>query len=106
MSVSKNLFEGRMKGMPSWPSPPNLLSFKIGDLLRCRISSQEKEIIKLYDELHQISDTNPEKLKIIRVKNRLKSGTNDLLINVRYNNNFLAEIQLKVKSKIKGSRFA
>jgi hypothetical protein len=40
MSVSFNLFLVSMRGMPSWPSPPNLLSFKIGDLLRCRISSQ------------------------------------------------------------------
>lgn len=40
MSVSSNLFQTHMRGMPSWPSPPNLLSFKIGDLLRCRISSQ------------------------------------------------------------------
>ena len=54
----------------------------------------------------KISETNPEKMKVIRVKNRLKTGTNDLLINIRYNNSFTGEVQLKVKSKSNQSRFA
>jgi hypothetical protein len=95
-----------MKGMPSWPAAPNLLSFKVGDLLRCRIASHEKEIVRIYEELQTMSDKSPEKLKIIRVKNRLKSGTNDLLVNVRYNNAFTAELQLKVKTKVAHSRFS
>jgi len=37
-------------------------------------------------------------MKIIRVKNRLKLGTNDILINVLYKNKYLCEIQLAVKS--------
>ena len=53
-----------------------------------------------------ISETNSEKLKVIRVKNRLKSGTNDLLLNVRFNNQLTAEIQLKVKLKSAQSRFS
>ena len=85
MSVSDTLYKAKMKGMPSWPSAPNLLSFKVGDLLRCRISSRQNQIVRLYHELHRISEAIPDKLKVIRVKNRLKSGTNDLLINVRFN---------------------
>jgi len=30
----------QMSGMPSWSSPPNLISFKIGDLMRCKFSSK------------------------------------------------------------------
>ena len=52
-----------------------------------------------------ISENNSDKMKVIRVKNRLKSGTNDLLLNVRYNNQVTAEIQLKIKSKSAQSRF-
>lgn len=37
-------------------------------------------------------------MKIIRVKNRLKLGTNDILINVIYMEKYLCEIQLAVKS--------
>lgn len=37
-------------------------------------------------------------MKIIRVKNRLKLGTNDILINVLYREKYLCEIQLAVKS--------
>ncbi len=37
-------------------------------------------------------------MKIIRVKNRLNYGTNDVLINVRFNNLITSEIQLEVSS--------
>jgi hypothetical protein len=40
----------------------------------------------------------PEKMKIIRIKNRLKLGTNDILINVKFNNLLTGEIQLAVSS--------
>jgi hypothetical protein len=32
---------------------------------------------------------NPEKLKIIRIKNRLRTQTNDILINVKFNNRLI-----------------
>ena len=37
-------------------------------------------------------------MKIIRVKNRLKLGTNDILINTIYKEKYLCEVQLAVKS--------
>lgn len=37
-------------------------------------------------------------MKIVRVKNRLKEGTNDILVNVLFNKTYLCEIQLAVKS--------
>ncbi len=37
-------------------------------------------------------------MKIIRIKNRLNLGTNDVLINVRFNNLITCEIQLAVSS--------
>jgi hypothetical protein len=37
-------------------------------------------------------------MKIIRVKNRLKLGTNDILINVLFYDRYLCEVQLAVKS--------
>lgn len=40
MFVSTEAFRTKLKAMASWTAPPNLLSFRIGDLLRCRISSQ------------------------------------------------------------------
>lgn len=39
----------------NWPFPPNLISFKVGDLMRCKYSSHEQEIIKIYNELIHIS---------------------------------------------------
>ena len=36
-----------------------------------------------------MSKTDPKTLKIIRVKNRLKLGTNDILINILYKDTFM-----------------
>lgn len=66
--------------------------------MRCKCSSKEREILHIYKELERISKIHPETLKIIRVKNRLKLGTNDILINILYKDKFLCEIQLAVKS--------
>jgi len=66
-----------------------LLSFKLGDLMRCKYSSKEREVIKIYKEIDRLSKTNPQKFKVVRIKDRLKSGTNDILINVKFNDSIL-----------------
>ena len=38
-------------------------------------------------------------MKIIRIKNRLSSGTNDILMNVKFSDLIVCEIQLAIKSK-------
>ena len=55
--------------------------------------------MKIYNEIERISHQNPDKLKIVRIKNRLKSTTHDILINVKYNNEILCEIQLAIKNQ-------
>ena len=45
-----------------------------------------------------MSEKEPQLLKIIRIKNRLKTGTNDILINIMFKEKFSCEIQLAVKS--------
>lgn len=40
-------------------------------------------------------------MKIVRIKNRLNKGTNDILINVKFNNMIICEIQLEVINKSK-----
>ena len=54
MNVSKETYS-RMGVMPSWPHPPNLLSFKVGDLLRCKCASKEREILRIFQELQDLS---------------------------------------------------
>jgi hypothetical protein len=98
LKAAKILFIEHIGQDSTWPSPPNLLSFKIGDLMRCKCSSKEKEILRIYEEITRISKDHPEKLKIVRIKNRLRSGTNDILMNVRFNESILCEIQLAIKT--------
>lgn len=40
LRVSKRVYDKELIGRPRWTSPPNLISFKIGDLMRCKIASQ------------------------------------------------------------------
>lgn len=47
--------------------------------------------------LHQSKEME-KKFRIVRIKNRLKASTNDILINIRFNEQFLCEIQLGIKS--------
>lgn len=68
----------------NWSSPPQLLTFLTGDLMRCRYASQSKEVIRVYKELEVISHLYPEKFKIVRIKNRLNLGTRDILINAKF----------------------
>lgn len=44
---------------------------------------------------------SPDKMKIVRIKDRLKQGTNDILINVKFNSLIICEIQLHVVNKTK-----
>jgi len=57
LSVSKAFMKTLDKESFSveWPYPPNLISFRIGDLMRCKLSSKEKEIIAIYNEIQRIS---------------------------------------------------
>ena len=51
--VSKEFYEqGRLSQYNYWPSPPNLITFRVGDLLRCRFISKETEVVRIYQELH------------------------------------------------------
>jgi hypothetical protein len=100
MSVARRFYEkGQLAGLSNWPAPPNLLSFTLGDLMRCKVSSKEKEILRIYEQMRQLSLRYPEKLKIVRVKNRLNLSTNDILLNVRFNGLILCEVQLAVKTE-------
>ena len=46
-----------------------------------------------------ISKSNPEILRIARVKNRLNTGNRDIFVNVMYRNKLMVEMQLNLTSK-------
>jgi hypothetical protein len=73
------------------PSKVNLITFQIFDMIRCKCDSGEREVIRLYNEVLKICES--ENAKLVRVINRMKRGTHDILINIRYRD-VLCEIQL------------
>ena len=79
----------------------SLITFKIGDLMRCKCVSNEAEIIRILKVVKQMSercDTNL--IKIIRVKDRLETGTRDILINFMFDGIIPCEMQLAVDDQI------
>jgi hypothetical protein len=72
------------------------MTFKIGDLLRCKCASKEKEINALYNYLLRESTWNPDILKIVKIKNRLEKGTKDILLNLLFKEKILIEVQLAI----------
>ena len=64
----------------------NLVTFKIGDLLRAKCSCPEPDFIKLLKCLENMHVKSPDVLRIVRVKNRLTTENNDLLINLFFAN--------------------
>ena len=85
MKISNQVYSDLI-GWTEWPCEPQLLTFTISDLLRCKCHSKEKEIIRIYNELQIQSILKPEEIKIIRIKNRLNKGTRDILMNVLLHN--------------------
>ncbi len=85
--VSKNTFQ-RLEYYEFLVIPVrlNLLSFTVSDILICNYASKEKEVLKVFGEIQKISQKNPDKFKIIRIKNRLQQSTNDILINAKFKN--------------------
>ena len=68
--------------------------------MRCKCSSHETEILRIFNLLKRISDDESEIFKIIRIKDRLSLGTRDILININFMNKILCEIQLAVTDEI------
>lgn len=83
-------------GRFEWPSNINLITFQINDLVRCRCASGEREIIKIYNEVLKLCES--EKFRMIKVSNRLKRGTHDVVMTVKYRE-VICEIQLSVTKK-------
>jgi hypothetical protein len=49
LKIAKDFFDKQVdKSWDDWQYPANLITFKIGDLLRCKMSSKEKEIVKVF----------------------------------------------------------
>ena len=90
LKVSKRLYETKLWTKSRWDAPPNLLSFKQSDLMRCRCASREEEILKIYQSIEKLSqDSEISEFKIYRIKNRLKRGTRDVVINVLFKEKYL-----------------
>jgi hypothetical protein len=82
LTVALKFGKNRSVKMNEWSSNLNLVTFQVMDILRCRCASGEKEILKVYNELIKMSEN--DSIKMVRVINRLKKGTNDILINIKY----------------------
>ena len=61
--------------------------------MRCRCVGNKNDIIRIYKEMmEETSDFD-----VVRVKNKLKESTKDIIVNIKLKNSFLVcEVQLSV----------
>ena len=59
----------------------DLVTFKIGDMMRSKCSCSEQDFIKILNAIDCLHTHAPDIMKIVRVKNRLETENNDILIN-------------------------
>lgn len=70
------------------------IRFSVSDLLRCKCSGTVSEVIEVMKRLQK-----HDQLTIVRIKDRLKTGNQDFLVNVKMKNcGVLCEIQVGFKS--------
>lgn len=51
----------------------DLVTFKIGDMMRCKCACSEQEFIKIMTVIDSLHLHSPDVLKIVRIKNRLET---------------------------------
>lgn len=70
------------------------------DLLRCKTTRKSgNDIVVLLDKLKSTKCTlSGKRFEVVRIKNRFKSATRDILINFRYGEHLVAEAQLCIDS--------
>ena len=75
----------------------DIFTLKIGDLFRCKCSGSKEQVMQVYNLLRKTPD-----IEVVRVKNRLGEGTQDLLLNFVYKNTekcfFICEMQLALST--------
>jgi hypothetical protein len=74
----------------------NLVTFKVGDLLRARYSCLEHEFVNTLGILYKIEELDSSFLRIIKIKNRMFEKDNDILINLFFKNRTICELQLSI----------
>lgn len=56
----------------------DLVKFKVTDLMRCMVTGNKKQINQIYNNFVKLD--KEEKIKILKIKNRLETHLNDIMI--------------------------
>lgn len=71
----------------------DLIKFRITDLMRCKVTGNKKEIIQIYQNFKKLEKDG--QLTIVKIKNRLSTPMNDVMINFSIKGSFIiCEAQL------------
>lgn len=79
-------------------SSVDLVTLKIGDLLRSKYCCSEQEFVRVLGVLEEVDCKHPNILRIVRIKNRLEKKDNDVLINLYFMDRIECELQLSIKT--------
>ena len=78
----------------------NLIIFRIGDLMRSKIHCSESAFICLLKTLYVLNETEDKSkplFKLVRIKNKLDSRDNNILINYLFMGKVQCELQMSIQ---------
>ncbi len=77
----------------------NLLTFRVGDLLRSKLQCSEKSFINIMNTLNLLDNSKQMqgKFKLVRIKNKLNLRDNNVLINYMFMGKVQCQLQLSVQ---------
>ena len=78
----------------------NMVSFKVGDLLRSKFECTESSFISIVNTLNLLDDAKElkGKFKLVRVKNKLNQKDNNVLVNYLLFNKVQCELQISIQN--------
>lgn len=86
--------------MQSFVEEINLVSFKIGDLMRSKIHCNQATFIRMLKTLYILDETEDKSIKflqLVRIKNKLDSKDNNILINYTFMGQVQCELQMSIQ---------
>lgn len=76
----------------------NLIIFRVNDLMRSKLQCTESSFIYILKALYLLDTPKMEKyFKLVRIKNKLESKDNNILINYMFMGRVQCELQLSIQ---------
>jgi hypothetical protein len=77
----------------------NLVSFRIGDLMRSKLQCNENSFIAVLQTMYMLDESKElgKMFKLVRIKNKLDQSANNIIVNYLFMGKMQCELQLSIQ---------